>query len=143
MKLILFITLFFFSTQSFAQCTECTSFKEALKKPESVKSLIINGGISGEPLDSIPSSIGKLANLEILYLTDHNIKTIAPEIANLKKLKELSFGGNKLTEVPDFVFELKGLKELILFTNSFSESYKKTLQDKAKQNLPNTVLLID
>ena len=143
MKFIFFIAGLVLSVHSFTQCTECTSLKDALKKPETVKSLIINGGMSGQALDSIPGTIGLFTNLEFLYLTDHNIKTISPEIANLKKLKELSFGGNKLTEVPEFIFELKSLKELILLDNPFSDEYKTKLKERVKKDLPKTSLMLD
>ena len=132
-----------FAINSFGQCEDCNSFKEALKKPEMVKSLIINGSITGQRLDSIPASIASFTNLEILYLTDQPIKTITPGLANLEKLKELSFGGCKLTAVPDFIFEMKNLKELILFDNPFADQYKNALKNRVKKEMPKTQLMID
>ena len=143
MKHILSALALLFTINSFGQCEDCNSFKEALKKPEMVKSIIINGSITGNRLDSIPATIGSFTNLEILYLTDQPIKAITPELANLKKLKELSFGGCKLTMVPDFVLEMKNLKELILFDNAFTDEYKNALKDRVKTEMPKTVLMID
>lgn len=128
---------------SYGQCEDCSSFQEALKKPEMVKSIIMNGSLAANRVDSIPRSIGSFTNLEILYLTDQPIKTIVPELANLKKLKELSFGGCKLTAVPDFIFELKNLKELILFDNAFTKAYITLLKDRVKKEMPKTTLMID
>ena len=143
MKRILSILALLFAMNSFGQCEDCSSFKEAEKKPEMVKSIIINGSITGNRLDSIPASIASFTNLEILYLTDQPIKTLTPELANLKRLKELSFGGCKLTTVPDFIFEMKNLKELILFDNAFTEEYKNALKDRVKKEMPKTVLMVD
>lgn len=143
MKYIFSLAALFFNINSFSQCEDCNSFKEAIKKPEMVKSIIMNGSITGNRLDSIPASIGLFINLEILYLTDQPIKTITPEMANLKKLKELSFGGCKLTTIPDFIFEMKNLKELILFDNPFTDEYKNTLKDRVKKEMPKTQLMLD
>ena len=143
MKYIFSLVALFLSISSFSQCEECSSFKEAIKKPEMVKSLIMNGSITGNRLDSIPASIALFTNLEILYLTDQPIKTIIPEMASLKNLKELSFGGCKLTTIPDFIFGLKNLKELILFDNPFTDEYKNVLKDRVKKEMPKTMLMLD
>ncbi len=143
MKPILSVLALLLTINSFGQCEDCNSFREALKNPEMVKSVIINGSITGNRLDSIPAAIASLTNLEILYLTDQPIKTITPELANLKKLIELSFGGCKLTTVPGFIFELKNLKELILFDNPFTDEYKNILKDRVKKELPKTQLMLD
>ena len=143
MKFFLSIAALLCTINALGQCEDCTSFREAMKQPEMVKSIIINGSISGNRLDSIPSSIASFSNLEILYLTDHPIKTIIPEMAQLKSLKELSFGGCKLTAVPDFIFGLKNLKELILFDNAFTDEYKNILKDRVRKEMPKTTLLLD
>ena len=142
MKLIVTILLAFLSITSYCQCVQCNSFKEALKKPEKVKSIIINANMH-EAIDSLPKSISKFENLEFLYLTDQTIDTIPIEIAKLTKLKELSFGGCQLRAIPDYVFQLKNLKELVLYNNQFTEEYKKELELKCRQELPNTKLLLD
>jgi Leucine-rich repeat (LRR) protein len=143
MKLPLFLLTLVLSINVFGQCTKCNSFDEALRKPEAVKSIIINSYMHGITLDSVPSFIEKFTGLEGLYLTDQNISAIPAEVGKLTKLKELSFGGCQLTEVPDFIFELKNLKELILFSNPFSEEYKEALKKKCAEKLPNTVLMIE
>jgi Leucine-rich repeat (LRR) protein len=141
MKRLFLITLLAVSLNGFTQCTECNSLTEALKKPEGVKSLIINGYQHG-PLDSIPASIGLLVNCEILYLSDHPINQVPAAIGKLQKLKELSFGGCKLEKLPEEIFTLKNLKELILFDNAFSENYIKELKKRAVAELPKTKLLL-
>lgn len=140
MKQLFLISLLVFSLNGFAQCTECNSLPEALKKPEGVKSLIVNGYQHGR-VDSIPASIGLLVNCEILYLSDQPINRVPAAIGKLQKLKELSFGGCKLEKLPEEIFTLKNLKELILFDNAFSETYIKELEKRVAMELPKTKLM--
>jgi Leucine rich repeat len=142
MKKILPLIICLFAIKSFSQCSSCNSFEEALKKPEMVKSIIINAFIHKITLDSIPRSIGSFINLEILFLTDQNIHSIPNEIGKLSKLKELSFGGCKLSVIPDILFSLKNLKELILSDNPFTDSYKKALEINLKKEMPKTKILL-
>ena len=141
MKRLFLISLLAVSLNGFAQCTECNSLTEALKKPEGVKTLLVNGYQYGQ-VDSIPSSIALLVNCEYLYLTDQPITQVPAAIGKLQKLKELSFGGCKLEKLPEEIFTLKNLKELILFDNAFSETYIKELKKRAVAELPKTKLLL-
>ncbi len=125
-----------------SQCTECTSLTEALKKPEIVISLKINGWQAGARLDSLPQSIGLLVNAKILYISDHRIKTIPKEIGNLKNLKELSFAACLLENLPEEIFTLTNLKELILLDNQFSDETKTNLKIKFKKLLPGTKVFL-
>lgn len=143
MKQTLIILLLFIPAAIFAQCTECNSFEAALKKPEMVKSIIINSHVNKIVVDSVPSFIVKFVNLEVLYLTDQPIGHIPASIGQLTKLKELSFASCQLTSLPDAIFTLKNLRELILFTNPFPERYKAELKKKVKTLMPKTQLLID
>jgi Leucine-rich repeat (LRR) protein len=138
MKKLLLPIICLIALKATGQCGDCSSFEEALKKPETVKSISINQYLHKIKLDSVPSFIGSFINLEMLFLTDQNIHSIPSEIGKLTRLKELSFGGCKLTEIPDAIFLLKNLKELVLFDNPFPEKYKKELEIKLKKELPNT-----
>lgn len=130
------------SATGYGQCVNCNSLDEALKKPENVKSLKINAYQNEITLDSLTASIGKLINVEIIYLTDHNITSIPKEIGDLKKLKELSFSGCHLTEIPDEIFLLKNLKELILLDNEFTEEYIQKFKTQFSKELPGAKLMI-
>lgn len=141
MKPLFLISLLAVSLNGFAQCTECNSLKEALKKPEGVKTLIVNGYQHGR-LDSIPASIALLVNCEFLYFTDQPISQVPAVIGKLQKLKELSFGGCKLEKLPEEIYMLKNLKELILFDNAFSEAYIKELKKRVTAELPKTKLML-
>jgi Leucine-rich repeat (LRR) protein len=126
----------------FSQCTTCQSIKEALVKPEMVKSLQINAWRNHIVLDSFPLEIIQLNNLEILYLSDHNFKTIPKEIGSFRALKELSFAGCKLESLPEEIFMLKNLQELLLGDNAFSEEYINKIKSRFKELLPGTKVFL-
>ena len=94
-------------------------------------------------LDSVPAAVGKFINIEILYLTDQNIAAIPPEVAGLKKLKELSFAACRLTFVPDFIFTMKHLKELLLNDNLFTDEYKNSLKARFTKELPGVDVMLE
>lgn len=71
------------------------------------------------------------------------MKKVPKEIGNLKKLKRLSFAGNSLKELPNELFQLQNLKELILLSNEFSDAYKVKLTKDVKSKLPRTQLLLN
>jgi hypothetical protein len=142
MKAFIIVVLCFLSLQSVGQCDNCSSFEEALRQPEHVKSLLINPFQHKVTLDSIPVGIGKLVNAEKIYLSDHNITTIPGSIGNLQKLEELSFAGCQISELPEEIFQLKNLKELILVNNQFSEEYLAKVKARFKAEMPNTMVLI-
>ena len=142
MKGLILITLTALSLASKSQTTAFESLAEALKDPQKVVTLKHNGWQSGIRLDSLTPNIGLLVNAEVIYLSDHNIKTIPKEIGNLKKLKELSFAGCQLESLPEEIFTLTNLKELILWDNKFSDETKKALKIKFKKLMPGTTVLM-
>lgn len=87
--------------------------------PESVfdDTLIKTLRLFGNQLDSIPSRIGELSQLESLYLGRNKITTLPPEIGNLKKLKILSLQYNELVELPAEIGELENLEQLWINVN--------------------------
>ncbi len=127
---------------SAGQCVKCSSFEEANKDPLKVKSIIVNPYTTDITLDEFPENIGDFTNCETLFLVGHNFTTISADIGKLTKLKELSFAECMLTDIPDEIFELKQLKELILWENQFSEETVQKIKAKAKAELPNTKLRI-
>jgi Leucine-rich repeat (LRR) protein len=144
MKRMLFTLFLFPSLFSFGQCTDCSSYKKAIKKPEIVTSLILNSAYDDKiTLTEFPDSIRAMKNLKILYLTDHELTDIPAFIGELKKLDELSFAGNKLTILPEEIFTLTNLKELILLSNPFSKEYTSYIKKQCREKMPGTKLLID
>lgn len=140
-KLLLALS-FLISLVSAGQCEKCSSFEEAKKDPLQVKSIIVNPYTTDITLDEFPDNIGAFTNCETLFLVGHNFTTISEDIGKLTKLRELSFAECMLTDVPDEIFQLKNLKELILWENPFSEETIEKIKAKAKAELPNTKLRI-
>ena len=65
----------------------------------------------------MPSTIGKLQNLEELDLGRNVLKRIPSQIASLQKLKRLALDFNDIHELPPFVGNLKDLQELSVCSN--------------------------
>jgi len=76
-----------------------------------------NKPISPSKVKSLPSTIGKLQNLEELDLGRNAMKGIPSQIASLQKLKKLALDYNHIHELPPFVGNLKNLQELSVCTN--------------------------
>jgi len=142
MKKIFLFFLLLWSSISFGQCSDCTTLEAALKAPEKVKTLKFNALQQGVTLDSLPRSVAKLTNIEVMYISDHDIQTIPKEIGLLVNLKELSFAGCKLTRLPEEIFQLKNLRELVLLNNQFSQAYILEIRARFKKEMPRTKLLI-
>lgn len=124
------------------QCVKCTSFAEAEKDPAKAISIKMNAATAEDSFEEIPD-LSPYVNLEILYLSDFGFSEMPASIGKLRKLKELSFAGNELDGLPEELFQLKQLQELILFGNAFSDQYKAELQKRMKKEMPNTKLMID
>ncbi|MEM6722405.1 MAG: leucine-rich repeat domain-containing protein [Bacteroidota bacterium] len=123
-------------------CQSCDDLETALVDPKQVKELSINGSMTGKPFESFPEAILEMENLEILYLSDHEMTTIPAELTQLTNLRELSFAGNQLKDLPEGLFKLPKLEELILFDNPLSEATVKQLQE-AKKTHPELLILFD
>lgn len=140
MKKIVF--LFLLSIASYSQCVKCNSFDEAAKNPTIVKSIIINSYVHGIELNEIPKSIEQFVNLEILFLSDQQFTSVPAEIGKLTHLKSISFGGCMLQSIPDELFQLKELEEVILANNEFTDEYKAALEKRFKAELPKVKVML-
>lgn len=85
----------------------------------------------GNRLDSIPSRIGELVNLEKLFIGRNNIKSLPESIGKLKKLKILSAQYNELTGLPEAIGDLESLEQLVLNQNKL-ETLPSTLGNLKK-----------
>jgi hypothetical protein len=142
MKLSTYIVLSLVPLFSFGQCKDCTSFQEAIKNPEIVETIKINPWIQAVELGEIPYEISAFTNLRKLFLPGHPFKVLPETLTQLKSLEELSFADCQLEKLPDFMFSLTQLKELILLDNNFDEEYKEYLKNKFKTEMPKTKVLL-
>ena len=66
-------------------------------------------------LTEIPSFITQFKNLEILDISYNKLTKLNPAIAESIMLKKINMEGNReLNEIPDFLWELPNLKEIII-----------------------------
>ena len=76
---------------------------------EKVLSLDLEAGKLEIPLISIPDSICKLINLQILILRGNLISILPESIKNLTKLEELDLCDNRIRTIPEAISNLKML----------------------------------
>ncbi|MGB2985667.1 MAG: COR domain-containing protein [Phycisphaerae bacterium] len=76
--------------------------------------------LDGVGLTSLPESIGRLVQLEILALSRNQLTTLPDSIGRLSQLQTFSASDNKLTALPDSIGRLSQLRELYLSENQLS-----------------------
>lgn len=105
-----------------------TSLNEALTEPEDVVIL----DLTGQNLDSLPSSIGQFRNLQVLRLgwkikdsTPKRIirksKKVGGGMMHLDRLQGVYIDYNNLTSLPKTIVNLKKLQEIDLGYNALTE----------------------
>jgi Leucine-rich repeat (LRR) protein len=70
-----------------------------------------------KPQLNIPTELGQLANLEELYLSGNNLKTMPVELCNLHNLKILCLHQNSLSTIPTEIGNMHKLTKLYLGNN--------------------------
>lgn len=97
----------------------------ALKEPAKVKSLDLvtyaiqyeqRNGLDSGP-DTLYSQLGELYNLQELNLHLSGLQKLPLGFTNLKRLKKLNLGYNRLTQFPTELYQLDSLQELNLEWN--------------------------
>ncbi len=74
----------------------------------------------------LPSEIGYLTNLEVLYISFSDLEELPTSIGKLKKLIALGLIGNKLTSVPEEIGQLERLQVLRIYSTNL-EKLPKTI----------------
>jgi hypothetical protein len=65
----------------------------------------------------MPASIGKLMQLQVLFLSHNRLKLVPEGITRCVKLQKLKLDNNQLLLIPDGLYLLPDLKELDLTNN--------------------------
>lgn len=75
----------------------------------------------GSKYEGISEDLGRLSNLEILSLQDNNLSTLPPSIGNLSRLRELDVSQNRLENLPSELANLSQLERLSAHHNQLSQ----------------------
>jgi hypothetical protein len=70
--------------------------------------------LDNNQITSLPTEIGDLSQLHTLWLNNNRIKILPPEIGNLSNLRELWLDNNQITILPPEIGRLSNLKRLLL-----------------------------
>lgn len=89
----------------------------ALATPEKVYKL----SLTQQDLKSLPPEIGELKNVQILNLSENKLKSLPDEVFELKKVQFISLYHNKLRYIPNQFKDLRRLEVLYLGANKIVE----------------------
>jgi internalin A len=73
--------------------------------------------LSGQGLDNLPPEIGRLTQLQSLYLSSNRLGSLPPEIGQLTNLQSLGLSRNELSGLPPEIGQLTQLQSLDLKGN--------------------------
>ena len=82
------------------------SWSEAMANKKRV--YILN--LDNKKLTKIPSKIGKLKNLQQLYIRNNQISSLPDALFQLQNLQVIALGENKLTEIPVAITHFQSLR---------------------------------
>lgn len=92
------------------------SLPESMGRLQKLESL----DLGDNQLSTLPESISQLQNLEKLYLNDNQLRSLPASIGQLQNLEVLWLGGNKFNFLPTSISQLQKLKKLDLGDNQLS-----------------------
>jgi Leucine-rich repeat (LRR) protein len=113
MKTIISLLCILFLGNSYAQNNQpgtYFSLDSAFKNPTDVR--ILNLRYAG--LRTLPPTISKFQNLQIVYLAGNDMITLPPEIGQLKQLTEIHLEDNFIRSLPKEIAQLENLRVLIM-----------------------------
>lgn len=85
------------------------------------KGYIIQLGLANRKITKLPKSIGLLAKIEVLDLSNNQLEQIPDTICDLKTLKMLILEENRLLTLPIKLNQLESVEKLYLFQNQIAE----------------------
>jgi len=102
-----------------------SSVAKELPKLQALKSLTVKGVSTSK---SLPTEVGALASLEMLFAVNVGLESLPDSIAGLKSLETLAVGGNRLTELSGLIRQLPKLKSFTCHSNKFAPAEEKLLE---------------
>jgi Leucine-rich repeat (LRR) protein len=93
-------------------------------------------------LEQFPRELSELANLQELYLDFNNLQSLPPEIGKLKNLRHLNLESNRLKTLPVEIGQLKQLNWLHIGNDLAAEGnaqnqFSEAARQKIRALLPN------
>lgn len=140
MRKICYVVAFIFlflPVDVYSQCYACDAYADALKNPVEVRMLQLRS--TKEQPDE---RIAACQQLQVLFWEDAGIVSLPSAFGKLQNLTDLSLANNKLTDLPEEIFQLKNLKVLNLQGNAFDEATRSRLKKELAQRLPNTKVFL-
>jgi len=77
--------------------------------------------LDGNKLTSLPDTIGAIPSLRVLVLSNNSLQELPESIGNLSRLEVLVLHDNKLQELPESIGKLTSLRDLKLHRNKLQE----------------------
>eukprot|EP01062_Namystynia_karyoxenos_P023320 TRINITY_DN19011_c0_g1_i1.p1 TRINITY_DN19011_c0_g1~~TRINITY_DN19011_c0_g1_i1.p1 ORF type:complete len:610 (+),score=84.78 TRINITY_DN19011_c0_g1_i1:114-1943(+) len=77
--------------------------------------------LDGNFLESLPASVGRLSDLEVLDASHNRLTSVPAELGRLRRLQELRLAGNCLETVPESLGKMPSLTVLDLSSNQLAE----------------------
>ena len=99
-----------------------------IKIEEAERSGIKEFSLVGMGLTSLPVSIGKLTQLEVLDLHQNSLEKLPESVAQLTRLISLDISNNKFSDLQKFIIQLDRLKEINLDNNPLNQEVAKAYE---------------
>lgn len=108
----------------------------AIGKLENLEELYLGQSMMNQAtgLRLLPESMGNLRNLRILDLTGHALQKVPKWIGNFQIMEKLLLGNNELRDLPSEIGRLEMLSELQLWSNGLKK-LPKTMKDLGLLNI--------
>ena len=84
------------------------------------KELVYKLNLSKKRLDSLPSNLFLLKNLEYLDLSKNRLDHIPKELKALQNLEHINLSKNNFTDFPEIITELRLLQEIVINNNKIT-----------------------
>jgi Leucine-rich repeat (LRR) protein len=81
---------------------------------------VVELGIFGGNITTIPSSVGSLTKVKMFQLTENSISDLPAEFGNMESLEILQLSYNKFTTLPSAICNLKSVTDIVIDNNQLT-----------------------